>query len=331
MSEPRAKDLAGFLGRDLPPPGDEPRDPRPAPTPRIGRYELLEVLGRGGGGIVHRARDPLLGRQVALKTLADDQQGEAALRLQREALLTSRLSHPGIVQVYETGAGGGRHWIAMQLVEGPTLDRRWPELDLRGRIRLLEQVAEAVGAAHRAGVVHRDLKPTNVLVGPGDHPRVSDFGLARTVDQLTRLTASGVVMGTPLYIAPEQLLPDSTPAGPRADVWALGVMLYQMLVGSLPFRGANMEALLQAILETDPPPVGPDVPVELDRIARTCLAKNPAARYPSAADVAAELRAWLDGGSMRGGPRPERWRTLAALALPILIALVLAAWWTLRG
>ena len=262
---------------------------------KIGRFEILGLLGRGGMGVVFRATDPGTKEEVAVKVLA----GGPAERLRREGEAIARLEHPGIVRVRETGEERGRPFLVMDLVEGEALDEAWGGWDLRRRVEALERVARAVAHAHARGVAHRDLKPGNVRVPADGAPRVMDFGLATIEGDGTKLTQSGSVMGTPAWMAPEQVRGET--AGPPADVHALGAMLYQALTGALPFEGPNPPAIYRRILDEDPPwprRRSPDAPASLEAVCLAALEKDPAKR-PSAPDLAAELERWLAGEPVR--------------------------------
>jgi eukaryotic-like serine/threonine-protein kinase len=264
------------------------------------RYRLVEPLARGGMATVWVADDPVLSRRVAVKVLRADLAEDDATRtrFRNEAIAAAKLSHPNIVSTYDTGDDDGVAYIVMELVEGPTLRHL---IDAQGGLPVLEvvrigvQVADALDAAHRAGLVHRDVKPANVLVPPGGPVKVTDFGIAKAVgtDDLTR---TGTVMGTARYLAPEQV--NGRPTDPRTDVYALGLLLFEALCGHPPFGGDTDIATAMARLTTAAPAVRaerPEVSVALDDVIHRCLARNPAARFGSAAAVRDALdRARLD-------------------------------------
>jgi tRNA A-37 threonylcarbamoyl transferase component Bud32 len=273
-----------------------------------GRYRLVEPLARGGMATVWIGDDPVLSRRVAVKVLRADlaEDEPTRVRFRHEAIAAAKLSHPNIVSTYDTGDDDGLAYIVMELVEGPTLRQL---IDAQGGLPVLEvvrigvQVADALDAAHRAGLVHRDVKPANVLVPPSGPVKVTDFGIAKAVgtDDLTR---TGTVMGTARYLAPEQVNGRNT--DPRTDVYALGLLLYEALCGHPPFGGDTDIATAMARLTTSAPAVRaerPEVSVALDDVIHRCLARNPAARFGSAAAVRDALdRARLDPtGSI---PRP---------------------------
>jgi hypothetical protein len=263
------------------------------PGETLGTYVVDEELGRGGMGVVYRAWDTRLERWVALKVLSPGfpAGSEGRERLQREARAAARISHESVATVFALEEVGGQVFLVSELVAGETLRAR-----LGGRpmpvgeaIDLVRRVAQGVGAAHALGVVHRDLKPENVLVTPSGRPKVVDFGIASVGDG-GGLTRTGVVLGTPGYMSPEQV--SGAPADARSDVFALGVLLYEMIGGRAPFGAAASWSVVSAVLERDPEPLGrlvAGVPPSLEQVVMTCLAKAPAARYPSAASLAAAL------------------------------------------
>ena len=252
-----------------------------------GRYRLDHELARGGMAAVWVAEDPLLSRRVAVKILHPELGVNEALRarFRHEAVAAAKLSHPAIVATYDTGDDDGTAYIVMQLVEGPTLRRM---LDARGALPVGEaadiasQVAEALDHAHRNGLVHRDIKPANVLIPPDGQVKVTDFGIAKASGG-EDLTSTGAVIGTARYLAPEQVNGDAVDG--RADVYALGLILYEMLTGTLPFRGDSEIATAMARLTTVPDPVRdlrPEVPPMLDAVVSRSLARDPEQRFPSA-------------------------------------------------
>jgi hypothetical protein len=277
----------------------------PAPAERFGDYELRGELGRGGMGVVYRAYEPALRRLVALKMVLPGVAADEAelARFQSEAAAAARLHHPNIVSVHRVGAHEGRHFYSMDLVEGPSLAQRLEAGPLPGRdaARYLATVARAIHHAHEQGVLHRDLKPGNVLLDHDDQPHVTDFGLAKQTNADARQTRTGAVLGTPSYMAPEQARGEKE-LGPGCDVYGLGALLYELLTGRPPFKGeAPLETLLQ-VLENDPAPprlLNPNVPRDLETICLKCLAKAPRDRYPSALALAEDLERYLQGESIR--------------------------------
>jgi tetratricopeptide (TPR) repeat protein len=256
------------------------------------RYNLERELGRGGMGVVYLARDAQLDRPVALKFLGSlvDQSEEYRKRFIREAKAAAKVNHPNIVSIYDISATEGKSYIAMEYVDGVNLHRYVAEkgaLTSRETIAIARQVCSALAAIHQAGVVHRDLKPDNVLIAKGGLVKLSDFGLAKAEGM--RLTGTNVIMGTPSFMSPEQA--QGKPADARSDIYSLGLVLHQMLTGKIFFN--NGEVMKRQIEETPPPPgqLTPGVPSALDEVVMRCLQKNPAERYQSAQEVLAALRA----------------------------------------
>lgn len=272
---------------------------------KFGQYELLEEVGRGGAGIVYRARQLSPQRIVALKVISSTRFASERERdrFVREASIASRLDHPGIVPVYEVGVHEGSHYFTMALEEGGNLEDRLADgpLEPREAAQLLIRLCEAMHYAHGTGIVHRDLKPENVLFDASGNPRIADFGLAKEVSGEQALTLTGELIGTPGYMAPEQVQGISNPQ-PATDVYALGCILYACLTGRPPFRSSSVVATLHDILDSAPAPtrlVNPSVPRSLDAICLHCLEKAPDRRYPSARDLADDLRAFLDQRPVR--------------------------------
>ena len=259
-----------------------------------GRYRLEGHLASGGMGEVWRATDVTLGRPVAGKLLHGPLAGDTDLleRFQREARAAARLNHPGIVAVYDTCTDGGRQAIVLQLVDGPTLRTyldRAGRLDPAQTVTVGVSVAEALAAAHDAGVVHRDVKPANILLGP-ERAMVTDFGVAKALDD-TDHTATGSMLGSVRYLSPEQVR-GVAPDG-RSDLFSLGVVLHECLGGRVPWDGETPAATALARLDTPPAPLPPDVPAALAAVVARCLAVDPDDRFPDARALAAALRAAL--------------------------------------
>ncbi|MFM9058476.1 MAG: serine/threonine-protein kinase [Planctomycetaceae bacterium] len=286
--------------------------PGSAPLPlAFGDYELVEEIGRGGMGVVYRATQKSLGRTVAVKMLLRRDLATPAdlARFRSEAEAAARLDHAGIVSIFEVGEHDGHPFYSMQLVEGTTLSKRLAAgpLPPREAAGLLAQVADAVQAAHDRGVLHRDLKPSNILIDATGAPRVSDFGLAKRLEDEMSVTHTGAILGTPCYMSPEQAAGSRGDVGPASDVWSLGAILYQMLTGRPPFQAGGAMDTLLAVLESDPPlprSLAPGVDRDLELIALKSLQKPADLRYASAAALAADLRAFLAGepvAARRGG------------------------------
>ena len=286
--------------------------PGSTPLPvSFGDYELHEEIGRGGMGVVYRATQKSLGRTVALKMLLRRDLASPAdlARFRSEAEAAARLDHPGIVSIFEVGECDGHPFYSMQFVEGTTLAKRLAAGPLPARevAGLVAKVAEAVQAAHERGVLHRDLKPSNILIDAAGEPHVSDFGLAKRLEGDASVTHTGAILGTPCYMSPEQAAGSRGDVGPTSDVWSLGAILYQAIVGRPPFQAASPMDTLLAVLEADPPlprSLERGVDRDLEMIALKSLQKPQDLRYASAADLAADLRAFLAGepvAARRGG------------------------------
>lgn len=255
------------------------------------RYRLVERIGSGGMAVVYQAVDTLLQRRVAVKVLRDQFAGDPDFltRFQREARAAANLDHPNIVTVHDVGQDGDRHYIVMEYVDGcdlKTLIRQRERLSIDEALDITTQICEGVGHAHKAGVVHRDIKPQNVLITEDGRAKVVDFGIARALSE-SGLTDSETVWGSPLYFAPEQAAGESPT--PASDVYSIGVVTYEMLAGLPPFRAENPTALAMMHLREEPPPLAvrnPQVPPRLEGIVRKVLAKEPSARYRSAERLA---------------------------------------------
>jgi eukaryotic-like serine/threonine-protein kinase len=291
----------------------------------LSRYRIGEKMGAGGMGVVYRAFDTRLERLVALKVLADETIGDAHRRERfvREAKAASALNHPHIVTVFDidrvTTPGGNVDLLAMELVDGEPLDRRLQlgPLPVAQALDLGLQLADALGAAHHAGIVHRDVKPSNLMLTASGQLKLLDFGLARSLPGVNvdpaaaaspdSLTRTGVVLGTPAYMSPEQATGQSADA--RSDVFAAGAVLFEFLTGRRPFGGDTAMAQLVAVMHSEAPPLRslrPDAPAELERIVARCLAKEPAARYPSGRELHADLQAVRDTLFVPRGAAPRR-------------------------
>ena len=317
-------------GVEMPPAGD-----------RFGRYELIDEIGRGGMGVVFRARDPNLNRDVAVKILKEGAMAskDAVVRFQREAQTSARLRHPNIISVHEVGTERGLHYFTMDYVGGRPLSNHVQEgrFTLRERAAMVRDVALALEHAHRSGVIHRDIKPGNILIEGGtDRALIMDFGLAKDLDAGTMYTADGMMVGTPWYMSPEQVRGDVAAVDGRSDIYGLGVVLYVMLTDDVPHEAHSAAEVFRMILEDEPrPPMkrSSAVPVELQNICLKAMHKEPSRRYQTAAAMAEDLTRWLEGrevgarGAGVGGRllarirrRPAVWAA-CALALVALLAL----------
>jgi serine/threonine protein kinase len=281
--------------------------------PRIDHYDIIERLGHGGMGEVFKARHRRLDRVVALKILRWAERRDPVDRFRREARATAHLNHPNIVQVYEVGEIDSRPFLALEYCAGGNLAEKiagqpWPP---RAAAELLLPVVGAVQFAHQRGILHRDLKPANILLAEDGTPKVTDFGLAKRLDEDLSLTRSGVLMGTPSYMSPEQARGDLREVGPATDVYALGAILYECLTGRPPSKGATLLDTLEQVCSQEPVPprrLQPQVPRSLDVICLKCLQKDPRRRYGSAGDLADDLRRFLGDEPIRAWhvPRPLR-------------------------
>src|SRR6202049_659937 len=251
----------------------------------IGRYEILEEIGRGAMGVVFKGRDPLIGRDVAVKTITSGVAESADLleRFYREARAAGGLQHPNIVTIYELAESGGAPFIAMEYLEGESLEKiiaRKPALPLATKLGYIVQTCRALDYAHRHGVIHRDVKPANIVVTRDEIVKVVDFGIARLGN--ASQTQTGVLLGTLAYMSSEQVRGQHFDA--RSDVWAMGVVFYELITYQRPFTGENHAALLLSILQNEPPPIWrvfPECPVALERIIAKCLRKDEKERYSS--------------------------------------------------
>jgi serine/threonine protein kinase/tetratricopeptide (TPR) repeat protein len=341
-------------------------------------YDILAELGRGGMGVVYKARDRRLQRLVALKmVLAGAHAGAVGLaRFRAEAEAAAKLTHANIVQIYETGEHEGRPFFSLEFVDGGSLEQRLAgnPTNPRAAAELIETLARAMQVAHERGIVHRDLKPANILLArlssqssivrtrgsdsqslPPDHwsrattPKIADFGLAKHLDDDSSQTKSGTILGTPSYMAPEQAEGRSRDVGPAADIYALGAILYELLVGRPPFRAGNPIDTIRQVVEQEPVPprqLEPRVPLDLQTICLKCLEKMPTRRFATAGALADDLRRFIDGDPIQARPTPgwERaWKwakrrpaavALLAVSTLAVVAMVLFIAWhniSLRG
>jgi serine/threonine protein kinase/Tfp pilus assembly protein PilF len=341
-------------------------------------YQILQELGRGGMGVVYKARHLGLQRLVALKMiLAGAHAGRAGLaRFRAEAEAVAQLQHPGIVQIYETGEHEGRPYFSLEFVEGGSLEQRMAESPTtpRAAAELVEMLARTMEVAHQKGIVHRDLKPANILLAtergqsimgrsdqltavslPSEHwarttvPKIADFGLVKRVDDDSGQTQSGSILGTPSYMSPEQAQGKNRTIGPGADIYALGAILYELLVSRPPFKAGSPLDTIRQVIEQDPVPprqLEPRVPLDLETICLKCLEKEPARRYLRAEELADDLRRFLNDEPIRARPTPawERaWKwgkrrpallALLGVCLLAVVGMVLLIVWhnvSLRG
>jgi WD40 repeat protein/tRNA A-37 threonylcarbamoyl transferase component Bud32 len=327
------------------PPGSSSDPARATARPvTIPGYEILGELGRGGMGVVYKARQIRLNRVVALKVILQGAHAgaEQRARFQAEAEAVARLQHPNIVQIHEVGEHDGLPWLVLEYLPGGSLAE-----GLHGRplsptdaATLVLALARAVAYAHGCGIVHRDLKPANVLLTADGVPRITDFGLAKRLDAGDGPTQTGVVLGSPSYMAPEQAAGRGREVGPPADIYALGAILYELLTNRPPFQGDSRMETIQQVLHEDPVPprrLRPRIPLDLETICAKCLQKKPSDRYASAADLADDLARFLAGDPVRARPlsaarRIARWvRRHPVAAVVLLSSLLLASLLILTG
>ncbi len=321
---------------------------KPAPRRHIKQFELQSILGRGGFGIVWRARDMRLQRDVAVKVPRSDRIAASDRTMfLREARAAAKLRHPNIIAIHEVGEDDSEIFIVSELIEGVSL-KVWLEsnkLTPDAVAQMVAKLAKAVHHAHDKKIVHRDLKPANVLIDQQGEPHVADFGLAKREAGEESISVSGQIIGTPAYMAPEQARGDHAAIDPRTDVYALGAIFYELLTGKRPFRG-ELHLILEQVKNSQPEAprlIKPDIPRELEAICLKCLAKDPTKRYVSAAALAEDLHLYLAGETLRGIPaalpnRMWKWfnrhrRFVVAIGFTFLLAVTVAGAfaWQFRG
>jgi tetratricopeptide (TPR) repeat protein len=330
---------------DVPPPGSAPGLPRPRgadsrPIPED--YEILGELGRGGMGMVYKARQIRLNRLVALKMIRAGVHADPMdlLRFQREAEAVAQLRHPNIVQIHEIGERHGMPFFSLEFVEGGSLQQKLDGKPKppRQTAALVETLARAMDFAHKQGIIHRDLKPANILLTVDGTPKITDFGLAKRLEEAdTGQTGTGAILGTPTYMAPEQAKGKNRLIGPPADVYALGAILYDLLTGRPPFKGETVMDTLMMVQNVEPVPptrLHPGLPRDLETICLRCLQKDPARRYGTALELAEDLDSFLNDRPIKArmvsaAERTWKWAkrrpAAAALVLVSVVALVVLA------
>jgi serine/threonine protein kinase len=339
-----------------------PSGTQAAGLPTVAGYAVLKELGRGGMGVVYKAKHQKLKRPVALKmvSMSPPDDPKKLARFQAEAQAVARLHHPNIVQIYEVGEQDGSPYLALEFVTGGTLRAR---LDgrpqpIRAAVQLVQQIAHAAHAAHQRGIIHRDLKPANILLQPtpaaenrhwasagaieADQeygvPKVADFGVAEWIDDLDATAGHGDFVGTPAYMAPEQAKGPGEEIGPAADIYSLGVILYEMLTGRQPFVSSSVADVLRQVLSNPPDPpreLRRELPRDLEAVCQRCLEKDPRRRYPTALALADDLGSFLDGEPVlarQPGPVERVWNwslkypVASTLLLTVTAVLVFGQW-----
>lgn len=304
----------------------------------LARYQIKKELGRGGMGTVYRAYDPDLKRDVALKTVLPGSDSSIFKRFAKEADAMSKLSHPHIVRIYDVGNAGDTPYLTMEFIEGKSLSEiiREEKLPLRRAVELVRKVAQAIHYAHSKGILHRDIKPANIMIDNKGEPRVMDFGLALDVSSETRLSQTGIAVGTPAYMSPEQALGKKKELDERSDVYSLGAVMYELVTGIAPFRGATSQIVFQQVIDKDPVAprkIVPRLPKELEKICLKAMAKEKAQRYADAEELATDLDRFLNKKAvLASGPnivyRVKKWvkqnRTTAAAGGSIILLLLCA-------
>ncbi len=323
---------------------ETPPDPTPVGVlPEVPGYTVLARLGQGGMGVVFRARHHHLDRFVALKMIRDGLLATSAhvARFQAEARAVARLQHPHIVQIFEIGDHQGRPYFALELVEGGNLSQRLARgpLDAKQAAYLVEVLARAMQYAHDQGIIHRDLKPANILLMADDAPKIADFGLAKEAQAEIFLShsASGTLLGTPSYMAPEQAWGRAAEVGPAVDVYSLGAILYECLTGKPPFLAGSLMEVLDELRHRDPVPprsLNPGVPRDLETICLKCLAKEPGQRYASAEELARDLHRFQTGEAIQGrrvGTVERAWKWMRRRAALVVVSSLLLLTLTLTA
>ncbi len=311
----------------------------------LGDYELLEEIGRGGQGVVFRARQKSLNRTVALKVISLGQWASKThlKRFRLEAEAAARLEHPGIVPIHEVGERDGSCYFSMKFVEGGQLDEvvRHAPMSIRQAVELIVKVARTVHYAHEHGILHRDIKPGNILLDQKGEPHLTDFGLARLVETESTVTRTLDVLGTPSYMAPEQAVGNNTAVSRVTDVYGIGAVFYQLLTGQPPFAGGTTYETIKLLLDTEPRQprlLNPKIDRDLSTICLKCLEKDPRRRYSSALALAEDLEHWLKHEPIQARrtgivARSRKWvrrnpsiAVMAAMLLALAVPLAAIVW-----
>ena len=307
-----------------------------------GRYELVAHLGKGGMGDVYKAFDPNLNRYVALKILRH-QDAEVVQRFIQEARAQAKVEHRYVCKIYESGEFDNHPYIAMQYIEGKTLNEMKDQLNLEEKVRVVKNIALGLHAAHSQGLIHRDIKPTNIMMNLNEEerwkPYVMDFGIARE-QEAPGLTSTGMVIGTPFYMSPEQSRGKLNSVDRRSDVYSLGITMYELFSGRVPFQGDTPVQVIMELLEKDPLPLrkaNPKIPVDVETIVMRCIEKDPNRRYNSAKELAEDLQRYLDGDPIQARPATltyrikrklskHKWPTIAIGIASIIIVVLIGLW-----
>lgn len=342
--------IAEGLEADTPAASDTSRFSNPFFIRSFGDYELLQEVARGGMGVIYKAKQRSLGRIVAIKVLSSGEfaSPEYVRRFRAEAEAAAKLQHPNIVAIHEVGQHEGVRYFSMDFVEGPNLSQLLGGVPLPAprAAGYLKTLADAIQYAHKQGILHRDLKPSNVLIDPFGEPRVTDFGLAKEMTGDSDLTTTGQILGTPGYLPPEQADTSHGPLSPASDVYSLGAILYYMLTTRAPFGAGSLRETLRQVLTHDPVApslLNPDIPRDLETICMKCLERNPTRRYQTAAELAEDLRRFIEHEPIVARPVSPlghftRWcrrrPTLAAvwvLAVALAVGSTVSALWISRA